>query len=66
LINQNRENTKNDLVAVNMNIISTTQIKTNSCRTTQVREPNNRYIYTGSPLREIKERFEDLLIADPA
>jgi hypothetical protein len=34
LINQNRENTKNDLVAVNMNNTSTTQIKTNSGRTT--------------------------------
>jgi hypothetical protein len=42
LINQNRENTKNDLIVVNMNSISTTQIKINSCRTTQVRQPNNR------------------------
>jgi hypothetical protein len=42
LINQNRENTKNDLIVVNMNNTSTTQIKINSCRTTQARQPNNR------------------------
>jgi hypothetical protein len=33
LLNQNRKNTKNDLIAVNMNNISTTQIKINSYRT---------------------------------
>jgi hypothetical protein len=42
LINQNRENIKNDLIVVNMNNKSTTQIKINSCRTTLVRQPNNK------------------------
>jgi hypothetical protein len=42
LMNQNKENTKNGLVAVNKNNTSTTHIKTELCRTTQAREPNNR------------------------
>jgi hypothetical protein len=41
-INQNRKNAKNNLVAVNMNNASTTQIKINSCKTTQARQPNKR------------------------
>jgi hypothetical protein len=49
LINQNRENTKNDLVAVNMNNASTTHIKINSYNTTQARQQNKDLI-TGSPL----------------
>jgi hypothetical protein len=36
VLNQNRENTKNDLVA------GTTQIEINSCKTTQARQPNKR------------------------
>jgi hypothetical protein len=43
LINQNRENTKNDLLVVNMNNTSTTQIKSNSCTTTHARQPNKRF-----------------------
>jgi hypothetical protein len=42
LINKNRENTKNVLIAVNMNNTSITQIMINSCRTTHARIPNNR------------------------
>jgi hypothetical protein len=42
LINHNRENTKNDLIVVNLNNNSTTQIKIKSCRTTQARQANNR------------------------
>jgi hypothetical protein len=42
LINQNRENTYEDLIVVNLNNTRTTQIKINSCRTTQPRQPNNR------------------------
>jgi hypothetical protein len=42
LINQNRESTKNELITVNMNNTSTTQIKINPCRTTHARQPNSR------------------------
>jgi hypothetical protein len=42
LINQNIENVKNDLVSVNMNNTSITQIMINSYKTTYARQPNKR------------------------
>jgi hypothetical protein len=61
LINQNKINTKNNLVAININNVSTTQININYRLDNQTKDWTK-----GSPMRESKGRYVDLIIVDPA